>query len=156
MCEAINVSWSIVRNSPEGSSGPADAAKNKFRERFSLLFPTNMDTLPDLQDLEPPPLYTDEKAEMTRRALAKRCIFDTVSGDLEFLKKRNGLGELITALWLCRTMRSVVQVRYARQDKSMEDYTKIKGVEVHLRTIQFKGLEDIQGKLADLTKQGNT
>ena len=154
MCEAINVSWSIVKNTPEGSSGPADAAKNKFRERFMILFPQDLDTLPDLMDIEPPPLYTDEKAEITRRATAKRYIFDTVSEDLQFLKKRNGLGELMSALFLMRSQRSIVQVRCARQDKSMEDHTKIRGVEVQLRTIQFKGVQDIEAKLEELSKRG--
>jgi hypothetical protein len=154
MCEAINISWSLLKNSPEGSSGPADAAKNKFRERLMLLFPQNIDSLPDLMDVEPPPLYTDEKAEIMRRATAKRYIFDTVSEDLQFLKKRNGMGELMSALWLMRSMRSIVQVRCGRQDKSMEDHTKIRGVEIQLRTIQFKGVEDIEAKLEGLSKQG--
>jgi len=105
-------------------------------------------------DVEPPPLYTDEKAEIMRRATAKRYIFDTVSEDLQFLKKRNGMGELMSALWLMRSMRSIVQVRCGRQDKSMEDHTKIRGVEIQLRTIQFKGVEDIEAKLEGLSKQG--
>jgi hypothetical protein len=154
MCEAINVSWSLIKNTPEGSSGPADAAKNKFRERLMLLFPQNIDSLPDLMDVEPPPLYTDEKTEIMRRACAKRYIFDTVSEDLQFLTKRNGLGELMSALWLMRFLRSIVQVRCARQDKAVEDYTKIRGSEIQLRTIQFKGVEDIQAKLEGLSKQG--
>ena len=103
---------------------------------------------------EPPPMYTDEKAEITRRATAKRYIFDTVSEDLKFLKKRNGVGELMSALFLLRTMRGIAQVRCARQDKSMEDHTKIRAVGVHLRTIQFKGVEDIEAKLEGLSKHG--
>jgi hypothetical protein len=119
-----------------------------------LLFPQNIDSLPDLMDVEPPPLYTDEKTEIMRRACAKRYIFDTVSEDLQFLTKRNGLGELMSALWLMRSLRSIVQVRCARQDKAVEDYTKIRGSEIQLRTIQFKGVEDIQAKLEGLSKQG--
>jgi hypothetical protein len=79
MCEALNLSWSIIKNSPEGSSGPADAARNKFRERFMILFPQGMDGLPDLLEDEPPPMYTDKAAEIRRKALSKRCIFDSVS-----------------------------------------------------------------------------
>ena len=143
-----------MKNTPEGSSGPSDAAKNKFRERLMLLFPQNIDSLPDLMDLEGPPMYTDEKAEIMRRATAKRYIFDTVSEDLQFFNKRNGIGELMSALWLLRSMRSIVQVRCGRRDKSMEDYTKIRGAEIQLRTIQFKGVEDIEAKLEGLSKQG--
>ena len=47
-----------------------------------------------------------------------------------------------------------MQVRCARQDKAVEDYTKIRGSEIQLRTIQFKGVEDIQAKLEGLSKQG--
>jgi len=36
----------------------------------------------------------------------------------------------------------------------MEDHTKIRGVEIQLRTIQFKGVEDIEAKLEGLSKQG--
>ena|SRR5437762_3559276 len=79
MCEALNLSWSIIKNSTEGSSGPADAAKNKFRERFVILFPQNMNDLPDVMEDEPPPMYTDQRAEDARKVLTKRNIFDSVS-----------------------------------------------------------------------------
>ena len=36
----------------------------------------------------------------------------------------------------------------------MEDHTKIRGVEVQLRTIQFKGVQDIEAKLEELSKRG--
>jgi hypothetical protein len=77
-----------------------------------------------------------------------------VGGDLEYLHIRNGLGELFSAMFMTRTLRSVVQVRAERQDKSMEDHSKIRGVEIDLRTLEFKGLQDIEGKLDELTKQG--
>lgn len=166
MCEALNLSWSIVKNSVEGSSGPADAAKNKFRERFMILFPQDMDGLPDLLEDEPPPIYTDEAAEFRRKAMSKRCIFDSVSmtppsqlclmkgEDMDHLHVRNGLGELFGSLFMVRTIRTVVQVRVARQDKSMEDHTEIRGVEMDLRTIQFKGVQDIEEKLKELTNKG--
>jgi hypothetical protein len=79
MCEALNLSWSIIKNSTEGSSGPADAMKNKFRERFVILFPEDLDGLPDLTEDEPPPMYADEQAENARKAKTKRNIFDTLS-----------------------------------------------------------------------------
>lgn len=82
MCEALNLSWSIIKNSTEGSSGPADAMKNKFRERFMILFPEDLDGLPDLTEDKPPPMYTDEQAEHTRKATTKRNIFDTLSKPL--------------------------------------------------------------------------
>ena len=69
------------------------------------------------------------------------------------LRVRNGLGELFSALYMTRSLRSVVQVRAARQDKSMEDYSKIRGVEVDLRSLQFKGVQDIEATLDDLTKK---
>ena len=79
MCEALNLNWSVVKNSSEGSSGPADAVINKFRERLMILFPQDINGLPDLSQHEPPPMYTDEKAENTRKATTKRNIFDTLS-----------------------------------------------------------------------------
>jgi len=37
----------------------------------------------------------------------------------------------------------------------MEDHTKIRGVEVQLQTIQFKGVKDIEpAKLEGLSKRG--
>jgi hypothetical protein len=167
MCEALNLSWSIVKNSSEGSSGPADAAKNKFRERFVILFPQNMDDLPDLMEDEPPPMYTDQSAEDARKLSTKRNIFDSVSmiplsdsnliegEDMEHLRVRNGLGELFSALYMTRSLRSVIQVHTARQDKSMQDYSKIRGVEVDLRSLQFNGVQDIEATLDDLTKKGS-
>ena len=167
MCEALNLSWSIIKNSTEGSSGPADAAKNKFRERFVILFPQNMDDLPDLMQDEPPPMYTDQRTEDARKVLTKRNIFDSVSmitlsnsgliegEDMEHLRVRNGLGELFSALYMTRSLRSVVQVRAARQDKSMEDYSKIRGVRVDLRSLQFNGVQEIEAILDDLTKKGS-
>lgn len=73
---------------------------------------------------------------------------------MEYLHIRNGLGELFTALYMVRTLRAVVQTRVVRQDKSMEDHSKIRGVEVSLRSIQFKGVQDIEEKLDILTKKG--
>ena len=167
MCEALNLSWSVVKNSTEGSSSSTDAAKNKFRERFVILFPQNMDDLPDLMEDEPPPVYTDQSAEDARKVLTKRNIFDSVSlipfsdpsliegEDMEPLRVRNGLGELFSALYMTRSLRSVVQVRAARRDKSMEDYSKIRGVAVDLRSLQFNGVQDIEATLNDLTKKGS-
>ena len=79
LCEALNLSWSIIKNTTEGSSGPADAQRNKFRERFTILFPEDLDGLPDLLEDEPPPDYTDEKTERVMKAVRKRNIFDTLS-----------------------------------------------------------------------------
>lgn len=167
MCEALNLSWSIVKNSTEGSSGATDAAKNKFRERFVILFPQNMDDFPNLIEDEPPPMYTDQKAEDARKVSTKRNIFDSVSmilvsdsrltegEDMDHLRVRNGLGELFSALYMTRLLRNVVQVRAARQDKSMEDYSKIRGAEVDLRSLQFDGVQDIETTLDDLTTKGS-
>lgn len=79
MCEALGLTWSIVKNSTEGSSGKADAAQNKFRERLMVLFPQDMDALPNLVEDEPPPFYIDQKEEDARIAKAKRNIFDSLS-----------------------------------------------------------------------------
>jgi len=56
---------------------------------------------------------------------------------------------------MCRTMKQVVQVRTARQDKSMEDLSKVRGTEVTLRSMQFDGVEDIEEKIKYLTDQGS-
>ena len=131
-----------------------------------ILFPQNMDDLPNLMEDEPPPMYTDKRAEDIGKVLTKRNIFDSVSmspvphscltegEDMNPLRVRNGLGELFSALYMTRSLRSVVQVRSARQDISMEDYTKIRGVEVDLRSLQFKAVQNIEATLDDLTKKG--
>lgn len=74
---------------------------------------------------------------------------------MEPLRVRNGLGVLFSALYMTRSLRSVVQVRAARQDKSMEDYSNIRGVVVDLRSLQFNGVQDIEATLEDLTKKGS-
>jgi hypothetical protein len=73
---------------------------------------------------------------------------------LENLNTRNGLVEFFNVLFLCRTLKSVVQVRVVRQDKSMEDHNKIRGTEVALRSVQFQGVQDIEEKLSELQKHG--
>jgi len=106
LCESLNLSWSIIKNSTEGSSGPADAAKNKFRERFTILFPDDMDGLPDLLEGEPPPIYTDEHEEIARRVTSKRNIIDTLSepNSLEEADDRWGFGVLSCPKWPWRTI----------------------------------------------------
>ena len=74
--------------------------------------------------------------------------------DMEHLQTRNGLVELFTVLFMTRTLRQVVQVRSARQDKSMEDHSKIRGDEIKLRTVQFKGVDNIEERLKEFSKQG--
>lgn len=73
---------------------------------------------------------------------------------MEYLHVRNGLGELFQSLFMLRTMRSIVQVRVGRQDKSMEDHGKVRGLELELHSIQFKGVENIEEKLDNLTRRG--
>jgi hypothetical protein len=73
---------------------------------------------------------------------------------MQFLNVRNGLGELFNSLFLCRTMKTVVQVRTVRQDKPDEDHSLTRGVSVVLRSIQFQGIHDIEGKLRDFERQG--
>jgi hypothetical protein len=79
MCEALGLTWSIIKNSTEGSIGATDAARNRFRERFLILFPEDLDGLPDLTEDAPPPDYTDGNAESKRLAVTKRNIFDSIS-----------------------------------------------------------------------------
>jgi hypothetical protein len=74
---------------------------------------------------------------------------------MTYLRTRNGLAELCNVLFMCRTMKQVIQTRTARQDKSMEDFNKIKGTEVTLRTMQFDGIMDIEQRLKYLTDQGS-
>lgn len=78
ICETLGLGWSILKNSAEGSNGPADAAKNKFRERFVIVFPQDIDSMPSLMDEDEPPQYTNEAEEFARRATQKRNLFDTV------------------------------------------------------------------------------
>lgn len=75
-------------------------------------------------------------------------------GDLEYLHARNGLGELITALFTFRKLRSVSQVRCLRRDKLTEDPTQIPAVEIQMRTVQFEGVRDIHEKLTELEEKG--
>ena len=73
---------------------------------------------------------------------------------MEFLHERNGLGELFNSLFMCHALKGVVQVRAPRQDKMSVDPAQIRGVEVQLRSIQFEGLQDVEQKLAELSKSG--
>jgi len=71
------------------------------------------------------------------------------------LHVRNGLGEFLNSIFMLRSLKSVVQVRTARLDKQpQEDLTNARGSEIELRTVQFQGIEDIEGKLAELTRKG--
>jgi hypothetical protein len=79
ICEALNINYSTVKNTTEGSSGPADAAKNKFRERLKIMLPDNLDGMPNLVEDLPPPEYTDPEADEATKAKRKRNIFDTLS-----------------------------------------------------------------------------
>ena len=78
MCEALNLTWSIVK-SEEGSASKAGAVLNKNRERLMVLFPQDLDGLTNLVEDQPPPFYTDQKEEDTRLATAKRNIYDQLS-----------------------------------------------------------------------------
>jgi hypothetical protein len=123
--QIFDLSWSIVKNSTEGSSGATDEAKNKFRERFVIMFPQNMDDLPNLIEDEPPPMYSDQKAEDSRKVSTKRNIFDSVSmilspdsrltevEDMDHLRVRNELGECFSVIYMTRSLRNVVQFRAA-------------------------------------------
>jgi|SRR5579859_6458283 len=74
--------------------------------------------------------------------------------DMGFLKVRNGCVEFLNMLFMTRTLNQVVQTRVARQDKSMEDQSKVRGVEVTLRTLQFKAINNIEEKLAEWSREG--
>jgi hypothetical protein len=78
-CEALNLNYSILKNTTEGSSGSADAARNKFRERLRIMLPENLDGMPNLVEDLPPPEYTDPEADKATKAKRKRNIFDTLS-----------------------------------------------------------------------------
>jgi hypothetical protein len=73
---------------------------------------------------------------------------------MENVKVRNGLSELFSLIFMIRTVKSVVQVRAPRQDKTQEDATKIRGVEVALRSLEFKEVDDIGEKVKSLEEQG--
>ena len=55
---------------------------------------------------------------------------------------------------MCRNLKAVVQVRAPRQDEASVNPSQIRGVEVQLQSVQFEHLEDIEGRLAELTKNG--
>jgi hypothetical protein len=73
---------------------------------------------------------------------------------LEHQTVRHGLVELFNSVFMCRTLKTVVQTRTTRQDKSMEDHSKLRGVEVTLRSLQFDGVTNIEERLLDLTRDG--
>lgn len=77
-----------------------------------------------------------------------------IVNDMTHLESRNGFVELCNILFMCRSMRQIVQVRSARQDKSMEAQSKIRGTELKLRSIQFDGVENIGERLKYLAEQG--
>jgi len=176
LSEMLGLSWSIVKNTTEGSTGPADAARNKYRERFVLLFPEDLDGLPNLAQEEEPPMYTDQCAEDKRKATTKRNIFDSISmfsvssrnytgssgmmlmvgENLDHQSIRHGLVELFNSVFTYRTLKTVVQTRTTRQDKSLEDHSKLRGVEVTLRSVEFEGVTNIEEKLLELTRQGTS
>lgn len=74
--------------------------------------------------------------------------------NLEHQSARPGLVELFNSVFTCRTLKTVVQTRTARVEKSMEDHSKLRGVEVTLRSVQFEGVTNIGEKLLDLTREG--
>lgn len=75
---------------------------------------------------------------------------------MKFLHSRNGVGEFFNSIFMLRCLKSVVQVRTARQDKQPveEDLTNVRGSEVELRTVQFQGVENIEEKLDELAGKG--
>jgi hypothetical protein len=76
----------------------------------------------------------------------------TIAGDLCQLHIRNGLVELVNALFSFSFMKSVVQVQM-QEDNSM-DRSKILGVELSLRTVEFKGITNINKTLKELNAKG--
>ena len=77
-----------------------------------------------------------------------------VGENLEHQKARPGLVELFNSVFTYRTLKTVVQTRTARREKSMEDHSKLRGVEVRLQSLQFDGVTNIEEKLLDLTREG--
>ena len=55
---------------------------------------------------------------------------------------------------MCRNLKAVVQVRAPRQDEASVNPSQIRGVQVQLQSVQFEGLDDIEGRLAEVTKNG--
>ena len=79
-----------------------------------------------------------------------------VGENLDHQTIRHGLVELFNSVFTYRTLKTVVQTRTTRQDKSMEDHSKLRGVEVTLRSVEFEGVTNIEEKLLELTRQGTS
>src|SRR5437773_2042500 len=79
MCDALSLHWSIDKNTTETSSKVFQAARDKFSERFVIVFPDDLDGLPDLCGQLRAPEYTDERTEAGNRAARKRNVFDSLS-----------------------------------------------------------------------------
>jgi len=81
------------------------------------------------------------------------CQCLTVGKDMYHLHIREGLVELFNRLFRYPTMKSVVQVLSKSGDTSI-DRTKVRGVEVSLRSLEFKGIQDIDETLGELDRNG--
>ena len=76
---------------------------------------------------------------------------DRLGGDLFQLHTRNGLVELVYTLFSHTFLKSVVQVQ---GDNSM-DRSKVFGVELCLRTMEFQDIDDIDQRLKEFSAKGN-
>jgi hypothetical protein len=77
LCEELSLSWSIIKNSTEGSSSPAGAAQNELRERFVISFPEDLDGLPEI--LEEPVLLKTQNTIEAQKVGQKCNAFDSLS-----------------------------------------------------------------------------
>jgi len=75
-----------------------------------------------------------------------------VAGDLCHLHTRNGLVALVNALFSFDSVKSVVQVRM--KDDGSVDRSRILGVEISLRTIEFQHISNIEMKLKERERKG--
>jgi hypothetical protein len=134
-----------------------DGVKNKHRERFRIIFPADLNGLPDLTQSTNPPSYESE--EQLHEPVGKRMMFDhigitqivdclIVAGDLSQKHSRSGLSELINVIFSYTLTKSVVQF-YGREDKPMDH-----GLELCLRTLEFGGIAHIDEKLSELSSKG--
>jgi hypothetical protein len=73
---------------------------------------------------------------------------------LNHLHNRKGLAALCNRLFRAPTLKSVVQVRTESKERSILGETKTRGVQVSLRTLELKGIENINERLTKFAQDG--
>ena len=116
--------------------------------------PGNLDALPDLS-LYPSRVENNSAVRNAFDALSTPLTTGllTLGNDLYQSRTRGGLVSLCNTLFRLRSLKSVVQLR---TDASANNFLKVRGVEVSLRSLEFDAIDDIDSKLNELELEGVT